>query len=78
MDWTGLPQSLGDCDLSYVWRSSFVDWTGLPQSLGDCVVLCVAVKLCDWTGLPQSLGDCVVLCVAVKLCGLNRIATEFV
>ena len=45
MDWTGLPQSLGDCVVLCV-AVKLCDWTGLPQSLGDCVVLCVAVKLC--------------------------------
>ena len=45
MDWTGLPQSLGD----------FVDWTGLPQSLGDCV-LCVAVKLCGLDRIATEFG----------------------
>ena len=45
MDWTGLPQSLGDCVVLCV-AVKLCDWTGLPQSLGDCVFLCMAVKLC--------------------------------
>ena len=76
MDWTGLPQSLGDCCPMCGGQAL---WTGQ-----DCHRVWVTVlfyvwrsSFVDWTALPQSLGDCDVLCVAVKLCGLDRIATEF-